>query len=72
MITILEYAVRNACTKFGHNSNIFSTANFQSAFSKLTNTTPMMTSSQAEAILLSLPYVLSDSKCFWKYQNADI
>ena len=70
MTTILEYAVRRSCERFGRHGNIFNTASFQQEFSRLTDSNPMVTAAQAEAILLSVPGVdqLSGG-CHWSFEG---
>ena len=68
MTTIIEYAIRRACEKFEHNGNRFNTAGFQSELSRLTDSRPMVTGAQADAILLSTPGVTQLSGgCHWDY-----
>lgn len=68
MTSIIEYVATRACEKFNHNGNEFSTANFQSELSRLTDSRPMITSAIAEAILLSVPGVArGKTLCMWTY-----
>jgi hypothetical protein len=57
MTTLIEYAARRACDRFERNGSMFNTAGFQQEFSRLTDSRPMVTATQAEAILLSVPKV---------------
>lgn len=67
-MSVLEYIVMRACESFGHNGNVFTTANFQSTLSKVTDSRPMITSAQADAILFSVPGVRLESRCHWRYE----
>lgn len=68
MRSALEYVIDCSCEKYGHNGNEFTTANFQSELSRVTNSRPMITSQVAELILMSVPGVIREnSRCHWRY-----
>jgi hypothetical protein len=68
--TILEYVVARTCERYEHNGDEFTTANFQTERSRVTDSRPMVTSAVAELVLMSVPGVKrGDGRCHWTYRR---
>jgi hypothetical protein len=68
-MTIIQFACVEAAENFDHHDNLFNTAGFQSALSRITNSHPMVTAEQARSILLSTDLVEPDGYCHWRIKT---